>query len=141
LIQDYGIANDCKNSNLWEYVLVAIILSTSHIKMDIHNIQFKDNTFDVIFCNHVLEHVDNDLKAMSEIYRVLKKNGWAIIQSPQNWDLETTYENKSIIEPREREKHFGQADHLRIYGKDYGKRLSSIGFTVEENKLVFKNKK
>jgi len=125
-----------KLSNL-NYITADLESPWAMVKMDIHNIKFPDNKFDVVFCNHVLEHVDNDLKAMSEIYRVLKPNGWAIIQSPQDWNLETTYEDKSITEPLEREKHFGQADHLRMYGRDYGKRLSSVGFIVEENKLVY----
>ena len=119
-----------------DYITADLESPWAMIKMDIHNIKFNNNTFDVIFCNHVMEHVKDDLQSMREIYRVLKPNGWAIIQSPQNWDLETTYEDKSIINPREREKHFGQADHLRIYGRDYGKRLASVGFNVEENNLV-----
>lgn len=130
-------ANRFKQLKNLKYITADLDSPWAMIKMDIHNIQFEDNNFDVVFCNHVMEHVENDLKAMREIYRVLKPSGWAIIQSPQDWNLETTYEDKSIKKPRDREKHFGQADHLRIYGKDYGKRLSSAGFNVEENKLVY----
>ncbi len=95
------------------------------------DIPFDDKTFDVVFCNHVMEHVDDDIKAMKELYRVLKPGGWGIIQSPINIKREKTYEDKSITDPREREKHFGQNDHQREYGLDYPQRLESAGFKVE----------
>lgn len=101
------------------------------VMMDVHDIPFEDGTFDVLFCNHVLEHVEDDIKVMQEIRRVLKPGGWAILQSPMDLSLETTYEDLSITDPREREKHFGQDDHLRMYGRDYDKRLEKGGFEVE----------
>ena len=106
------------------------------IKMDIMNIPLEDHSFDVIFCNHVLEHVDDDLVALKEFYRVLKPGGWAILQSPIYYHLETTYEDPNITDPKEREIHFGQDDHQRIFGKDYDKRLSKGGFEVEEFDFV-----
>ncbi|MGY6521641.1 MAG: class I SAM-dependent methyltransferase [Mongoliitalea sp.] len=105
------------------------------VKMDVHQIPFEDNSFDVVFCNHVMEHVDDDILACKEINRVLKPNGWGIIQSPV-YDLEETIEDKSITDPRERERLFGQRDHVRKYGKDYAKRLSQSGLLVEENLFV-----
>jgi SAM-dependent methyltransferase len=104
----------------------------ARVKMDIQHIPFADNKFDVIFCNHILEHVDDDRLAMREMYRVMKPGGWGIVQSPVNLDRETTYEDKSITSPEERLKHFGQKDHLREFGRDYADRLRSEGFTVEE---------
>jgi ubiquinone/menaquinone biosynthesis C-methylase UbiE len=104
--------------------------------MDIHRMPFGDDYFDVVFCNHVMEHVEDDLQAMREIRRVLKPTGWAIIQSPIDASLETTYEDKTITSPQEREKAFGQNDHLRMYGRDYGKRLSLAGFRVVEDDFV-----
>jgi ubiquinone/menaquinone biosynthesis C-methylase UbiE len=97
---------------------------------------FEDNTFDVIFCNHILEHVADDLKALQELFRVLKPNGWGIIQSPINYNRKTTYEDKSIVTPEERTKHYGQHDHLREFGADYAQRLAKAGFDVTEDKYV-----
>jgi SAM-dependent methyltransferase len=101
------------------------------VKMDITAIQFPDNTFDAILCNHVLEHIPDDRKAMRELHRVLKPGGWAILQVPVSKVLEQTYEDYTITSPQEREKYFGQKDHLRIYGKDYFQRLKEAGFLVE----------
>ena len=102
--------------------------------IDITDLFFKDDSFDVILCNHVLEHIIDDTKAMSELYRILKPGGWAILQVPISNLLENTYENPDIIDPAEREKHFGQFDHVRIYGKDYTQKLKDVGFSVSEIK-------
>ncbi len=99
--------------------------------LDITKLNIQDNTFDVILCNHVLEHIHNDIKAMSELRRVLKPGGWAILQVPMSKLLKQTYEDPSITSEKEREKHFGQFDHLRIYGSDYNQRLEQVGFRVE----------
>lgn len=120
-----------------EYITGDIESPLAKVKMDIHKIPFDENTFDVIFCNHVLEHVDDDILAMKEMLRVLKPGGWAILQVPFFYPLkEKTYEDKSITDPLEREKAFGQDDHVRMFGKDYGLRLQSAGFKVTEERLV-----
>lgn len=119
-----------------DYITADIESPLAKVKMDIHQIPFEENTFDVVFCNHVMEHVADDIKAMTEIHRVLKPNGWAIIQSPQDWSRATTYEDKNITDPKEREKHFWQDDHLRLFGRDYNKRLEKGGFEVIEDKFV-----
>jgi SAM-dependent methyltransferase len=107
------------------------------VKMDIHHMPFNDNIFDAVMCNHVLEHVENDIMAMKEIYRVLKPGGWAILQVPfMGKNLQTTFEDPSLSTPQEREKVYGQRDHLRIYGQDYPQRLSKAGFRVSEDKFV-----
>ena len=101
--------------------------------MDIHEIPFEANSFDVIFCNHVLEHVRDDHLAMTEMLRVLRPGGWAILQIPIFHPLrETTYEDPSITDPKEREKAFGQDDHVRMYGKDYPERIRKAGLEVSE---------
>ncbi len=99
--------------------------------LDITDIPFKNNEFDIIICNHVLEHILDDKKAMTELFRVLKPDGWAILQVPISHILKTTYEDKNITTTKEREKYFGQFDHVRIYGQDYIKRLEDVGFKVE----------
>ena len=119
-----------------DYVTADIESPLAKVKMDIHQIPFEANTFDVAFCNHVMEHVDDDIKAMSELYRVLKPGGWAIIQSPQDWSRATTFEDPSITDPKERERLFWQDDHVRLFGRDYGQRLEKGGFKVTEDRFV-----
>jgi SAM-dependent methyltransferase len=119
-----------------DYITADIESPLAKVKMDIHRIPFPDNTFDVSFCNHVMEHVEDDILAMSEIHRVLKPGGWAIIQSPLDLSREKTFEDNTITAPAEREKIFGQNDHVRVYGWDYKKRLERGGFEVLEDKYV-----
>ena len=120
-----------------EYVTADIESPLAKLKMDIHEIPLADNSVDVIFCNHVLEHVNDDKKALSEMKRVLRPEGWAILQVPFFHPLpKETYEDKSITDPKEREEAFGQDDHVRMYGEDYGKRLAKAGFQVFEEQFV-----
>ena len=106
------------------------------VRMDLTAIQYPDNTFDAILCNHVLEHIPDDRKAMRELFRVLKPGGWAILQVPISLRLKSTYEDYAIFSPEKREKHFGQKDHVRIYGRDFTDRLREAGFKVEEYKWI-----
>ncbi len=99
---------------------------------DIINIPYPEGSFHLVICNHVLEHIDEDEKAMKEILRVLKPNGKAVLQVPWSPCIEKTYENKAIIAPEEREKAFGQFDHVRLYGRDYPKKLEKAGFFVHK---------
>ena len=102
------------------------------VKADIVNLPFNDNSFDVIFCNHVLEHIQDDTKAMKELFRVMKKGGMGVFQVPQDLNRDVTFEDNSITDPKERAKIFGQYDHVRVYGRDYFDKLRSVGFKVEE---------
>lgn len=101
------------------------------IKMDITNINLPDNQFDCIICYHVLEHILDDKKAMKELFRILKPGGWAILQSPVDPNRDETFEDPNVVSPEERERVFGQRDHVRIYGQDYKNRLERAGFTVK----------
>ena len=121
-----------KMKNL-DYISADLYSPIVDVKADILDLPFEDESFDVIFCNHVLEHIEDDTKAMSEIYRVMKKSGWGIIQVPMKNSLEKTYEDFSITDPKERQKYFGQYDHVRWYGMDYFDRLKSVGFEVDIN--------
>jgi SAM-dependent methyltransferase len=109
-----------------------------HVKfMDITHIDWEDNYFDLILCNHVLEHIPDDRKAMQELYRVLKPNGKAILQVPLSRIIEETYEDFSITDPVERIRLFGQWDHCRIYARqDYELRLKQAGFTFCPEKIA-----
>ena len=105
-------------------------------KIDITSIPYLENHFDIVLCSHVLEHILNDRLAMSEIYRVMKKGAWAILQVPVDYSREFTYEDFSIIAPKARELAFGQDDHVRLYGRDYKNRLAETGFNVTEDDYV-----
>ena len=104
------------------------------IKLDITSLPFNNDYFDLIIANHILEHIEDDRLAMKELYRVLKIGGQAILQVPISLKLNKTYENPTVKSKTEREKHFGQFDHIRLYGKDYPKRLEEVGFQVEKLK-------
>ncbi len=121
-----------KNLKNLDYTTADLYSPIVDVKADILDLPFEDNSFDIIFCNHVLEHIENDHKAMTELYRVLKPKGMGIFQIPQDLNLEKTYEDFSITSAEERAKHFGQYDHVRVYGKDYFDRLRKAGFNVEE---------
>lgn len=117
-----------------DYTTTDLNSPLADIKADICNLPFANNQFDVILCNHVLEHIPNDTKAMQELYRVMKPGGWGIFQIPQDVNRKITFEDYTIIDKKERTKIFGQYDHVRIYGLDYFDKLRSIGFIVTEIK-------
>ncbi|MFI5204936.1 MAG: class I SAM-dependent methyltransferase [Flavobacteriales bacterium] len=124
-----------KMKNL-KYTTADIESPLADVKMDLHHAPFKDNEFDIIFCNHVLEHVDDDAQCMRELYRMLKPGGFAIMQVPIDYNREKTYEDPSITSPEDREKHFWQKDHVRLFGRDYPTRLSAAGFKMDCNELA-----
>lgn len=119
-----------------EYTTADIVSPIADVKMDLHHAPFPDNSFDVIFCNHVLEHVEDDKQCMSELYRVMKPGGLGIFQVPIDYNRETTYEDPSIVTPEDREKHYWQNDHVRLYGRDYHKKLEAVGFKVDCNEMA-----
>ena len=117
-----------KSFSHWDYTTTDLHSPLADVKADICALPFEDNTYDFILCNHVLEHIPNDLKAMEELYRVLKPGGTAILQVPLEEGRENTFEDDSITDQQERTRIFGQYDHVRIYGQDYYKRLQEVGF-------------
>jgi predicted SAM-dependent methyltransferase len=117
-----------KNLN---YVTGDLVSPLADLHFDLHSIPLDDNSFDVVFCNHVLEHVDDALQCMRELHRVLRPGGWGIMQVPQDFDRDITYEDTSITSPEDREKHFWQKDHVRLFGNDYPQWLEKAGFNVE----------
>jgi predicted SAM-dependent methyltransferase len=114
-----------------DYLTADLYVDDIDVKVDLTNIPFADDSFDAIICNHVFEHIIDDRRAMGELIRVLKPNGWAIVQVPISLALAKTYEDPSITTTKDREEAFGQGDHVRIYAKDdYIQRLMEAGFEV-----------
>ncbi|XLS28362.1 class I SAM-dependent methyltransferase [Flavobacteriaceae bacterium M23B6Z8] len=115
-----------------DYTTTDLNSPLADVKADICNLPFENNSFDVIFCNHVLEHIPNDKKAMEELFRILKPGGLGIFQIPLDANRANTFEDDSITDPKERARIFGQYDHVRVYGLDYFDKLRSVGFKVNE---------
>jgi SAM-dependent methyltransferase len=113
------------------YLSADLAAGAAMMTMDITDIGFPDASFDVILCSHVLEHVADDRRAMRELHRVLKPGGWAILQVPLDESREMTFEDPTVTDPGERERLFGQWDHVRVYGRDYPVRLREAGFRVK----------
>lgn len=120
-----------------QYITADIESPLAKVKMDVHEIPFEKNTFDLILCNHVLEHVRDDIKVMQEFNRVLKPGGLTIMQVPFFSPIPgTTFEDLSVTDKREREKLFGQDDHVRKYGLDYPERITRSGLLSFEDPFV-----
>lgn len=115
-----------------EYVTTDLESPIADVRADICHLPFEANSFDVILCNHVLEHIPDDRKAMEELYRVMKPGGWGVFQVPLERQRTNTFEDDSITNKEERARIFGQYDHVRVYGLDYYLRLKEVGFDTEE---------
>jgi SAM-dependent methyltransferase len=125
----YKLFKKQKNLN---YLTGDIESPLADLHFDLHQIPLEENKFDVVFCNHVLEHVTDAKQCMKELFRVMKPGGYGIFQVPQDFTRDVTYEDPTIITPEEREKHFWQYDHVRLFGLDYPNWLCEVGFAVEE---------
>jgi SAM-dependent methyltransferase len=112
------------------YLSTDIDPSVADVQADVRDLPFRDGMFDLILCVHVLEHVLDDRAALRELFRVLRPGGTAVLQVPPS-DLEETLEDPDITDPEDRERYFGQFDHVRLCGRDYGDRLHAAGFDVE----------
>ena len=115
-----------------DYTTTDLLSPIADVKADICDLPFEDNSYDIILCNHVLEHIPDDTKAMQELYRVMKPGGYGVFQIPQDLSRAKTFEDNSITDKKERARIFGQYDHVRVYGRDYFDKLRSIGFKVDE---------
>lgn len=120
-----------KKFNHWDYLTFDIDSPIADIKGDLKSMDFIDNSFDLVICNHVLEHIEDDVQALKEIYRVLKNSGIAILQVPINVNRKKTFEDSNITSQFDREKYFGQYDHVREYGIDFKDRVEEVGFEVD----------
>lgn len=114
------------------YVTADLESPLASLHFDVQQIPLQDESFEVVICNHLLEHVADDMLALRELHRILKPGGWGILLSPIDYNLAETFEDDSITDPKERERLFGQYDHRRTYGRDYPERLRRAGFEAEE---------
>ena len=114
-----------------QYVTADLESPLAELHFDVQAIPLADDSFDVLICNHLLEHVADDRLALRELYRILRPGGWGVLLSPVERDRACTFEDDSIVDPDERTRIFGQYDHRRIYGADYADRLRAAGFEVE----------
>jgi SAM-dependent methyltransferase len=121
-----------RNQKNLAYITSDLESPIADVKADICDLPFKDNEFDVVLCNHVLEHIPDDYKAMQELYRVLKTGGFGVFQIPQDLNRATTFEDDAITDKKQRAEIFGQYDHVRVYGRDYFDKLRAVGFRVDE---------
>lgn len=108
------------------------------IRLDITDIALDSDSVDVLICSHVLEHVPDDASAMTEMRRVLRPGGSALIMGPVEYDRPETYEDPTITSPAARMAAFGQSDHVRLYGADFDERLRGAGFEVDPNRYAQK---
>lgn len=115
-----------------QYVTADLESPLADLHFDVQQIPLADASFDVIICNHLLEHVADDRRALREFYRILRPGGWGVLLSPVELTRETTFEDDTVTDPAERTRIFGQYDHRRIYGADYADRLRSVGFRVDD---------
>ena len=114
------------------YITADLESPLADMHFDVQQIPMADSSVDIIICNHLLEHVESDHKALKEMYRIMRPGGLGIMLAPIDYTLETTFEDDTITDPKQRAEVFGQYDHRRIYGKDYLERLRAAGFEAFE---------
>jgi SAM-dependent methyltransferase len=119
------------------YVTADLESPLADMHFDVQQIPLEAESFDAIICNHIMEHVEDDGKALRELYRIMRRGGWGVILSPVELEREKTFEDDTITDPAERTRIFGQYDHRRIYGRDYAARLREAGFEVYD--IDYKN--
>ena len=117
------------------YVTADLESPLADMHFDVQQIPLEDESFDAIICNHIMEHVEDDRKALKELYRIMRRGGWGVILSPVELEREKTFEDDTITDRAERTRIFGQYDHRRIYGRD--ERLREAGFEVYD--IDYKN--
>ena len=118
------------NATPERYITADLESPLADMHFDVQQIPLKDGEMDVVICNHIMEHVEDDRLAMRELHRILRHGGWGVVLSPVEREREHTFEDDTITDEDERTRIFGQYDHRRIYGRDYADRLREAGFEV-----------
>ena len=113
------------------YITADLESPLADMHFDVQHIPMEERSVDVVICNHLLEHVEDDRVALKELYRIMRPGGWGIVLVPEDRSREVTFEDDTITDPKERTRLFGQYDHRRVYGRDYDDRLREAGFEVE----------
>lgn len=122
-----------QNNFSFNYATADLMMENVDYKIDMMNMPFKNDSYDSFICSHILEHVEDDILAVSELYRILKPGGWGILMAPICTEIEYTLEDKNHKTEEERWKYYGQNDHLRLYShKGYLDVISSAGFDVQQ---------
>lgn len=127
---EYAFLNRFSRTDGLRYVTGDFDSALADHQLDVMDLPFESESFDFLMCNHVLEHVEDDRLALAEINRVLVPGGWAILMCPVDYRCATTLEDPAVVTPEERHRVYGQADHARLYGRDYPDRLAEAGFSV-----------
>jgi len=118
------------------YVTADLMQADVDLRLDITALELPDESFDAVICSHVLEHVADDAAAMRELRRITAAGGWCLVMVPLDLGCEHTYEDPSVVSASDRERLFGQHDHVRMYAPDIGERLTAAGFDVERIRPV-----
>jgi SAM-dependent methyltransferase len=126
---EWGIRRVLKNMSNVDYLSGDLDPRLADLRVDITEMPFRDDYFDLLICVHVLEHIPDDGAAMREIRRVISNNGAAVLQHPIHY-YRSTYEDAQFRTPEDRLREFGQVDHVRIYGSDFPDRLKAAGLDV-----------
>lgn len=113
------------------YFTADLVQPAADVRAELTRLPLADGVVDVVICSHVLEHVPDDHAALRDIYRVLRPGGWAALLVPISETLPRTLEDRAIVDPALREREFGQRDHVRLYARDFGTRVSSAGFVTD----------
>jgi SAM-dependent methyltransferase len=127
---EYGLFRRLSTTSGLRYVSGDLEPHLAAFELDVMDLPFAAASFDFVICNHVLEHVEDDRRALAEIHRILRPGGWAILMCPVDQRRATTLEDPAVLTPRGRDRVFGQSDHVRLYGRDYRDRLVEAGLDV-----------
>jgi SAM-dependent methyltransferase len=133
---EYAFLRRFSQTSGLRYVTGDFDSALADVQLDVMDLPFEADSFDCLMCNHVLEHVDDDRRALAEIHRVLRPGGWAILMCPVDYRRTTTLEDPAVVTPEDRHRVFGQSDHVRLYGRDYSDRLAAAGFMVRADRYL-----